>query len=225
MFLKEFYASTVGKKVIVAVTGLFLIGFLLAHMVGNLQLFAGRGETIATTKLNEYAELLRAEMALLWMARFALLGALALHVSATIQLTLQNRAARPIGYARNEAVQATWASKMMIWGGLALFFFVSYHILHFTAGDVHSDLFTPGDVYGNVVLSFQNGWISAAYLLGQMALFFHLYHGVLSGFRTLGLSSDAYLALAHKLGIALALLITVGFSLTPIAVLAGWVTN
>lgn len=219
-----FYGTSVGKKVIVALTGAFMVLFLMAHMIGNLQVFEGRGVAPELTKLNQYAELLRKEIAILWGFRLALLGSVFLHVMTTIQLTWQNREARPVEYASRKWVETTPASRMMIWGGIALGLYIVYHVLHFTTGTVHGDLYTHGDVYDNVIRSFQRPWISAVYIVAQVALFFHLYHGVLSAAQTLGVSHPTYLDFAKKAGVALSLIISLGFLIVPVSVLLGFVS-
>lgn len=218
----RFYRSTVGKKWIVAITGLMMIGFLLGHMVGNLQIFEGRGLTIETTKINQYAAFLKKEMALLWMARIGLLGAVFAHVIATISLVRLNKKARPHAYAVKKTY-STAASRMMFYGGIAIFLYIIYHILHFTTGTVHPGMHDHVDVYGNMVTSFQVWWISGIYIVAQLALFMHLYHGAVSLFQTMGVSNPRHMALVKKGGIGLAVLICGGFISIPLAVLAGWV--
>ncbi len=223
MALTAFYRSTVGKKIVVAATGVAMASFLLAHMLGNLQVFAGRGATPETTKLNEYAELLRTEMALLWVARLGLITAVVLHAVTVAQLAVRNRAARPTPYKVFRTSQASLASRTMLWGGLAVLFYVVYHVLHFTVGSAHSDLFTPGDVYDNVVRSFQHPVIALVYIAAQIALFFHLSHGVQSAFRTLGVSHPGHISVVTKAGLAFAAIVTLGFVSVPVAVWAGLV--
>lgn len=218
-WIRSFYGSSIGKKFVVASTGAIMILFLLGHMLGNLQVFEGRGPTIETTRLNEYARLLRLEMPVLWTIRLVLLGALALHVVTTVQLTVQNRAARPDGYVVKKVVRSGLTSRTMIWGGLALFAYVVYHILHFTVGSVHAGMFEHGDVYGNVVRSFQVPVISIVYIVAQVFLYMHLRHGFQSLWRTLGVSHPRYVALAEGAGLVISLVIALGFISVPLAVL------
>ena len=219
-FLCEYTKSTVGKKTIIALTGLMLVGFLFAHMLGNIQMFAGRGETVELTKMNEYAALLKKEPALLWMARLGLLAAALAHVVFTIALTRQNRAARPESYV-NKKTYSTAASRTMIYGGLFLLCYIVYHLMHFTLGAVHKDLFHDHDVYQNVVDSFQQPMIASIYILAMIFLFMHLYHGVQSLFQTLGMSNPVHVAMAKKLGLGLSIIICGGFISIVIGVWMG----
>ncbi len=220
--LCQYTKSTVGKKTIVAATGLMLIGFLFFHMLGNLQMFEGRGQTVELTKMNQYAALLKKEMALLWMARIGLLVAAFLHVFFTLSLTAQNMAARPQVYAVKKTY-STAASRMMIWGGLFLLFYIMYHLMHFTFGTAHPDLFHDKDVYQTVVDSFQVTAISGIYIAAMIALFMHLYHGTVSLFLTLGMVNPVHQRLIKKFGIALSIIICGGFISIPLSVWMGWI--
>lgn len=220
-----FYGSSIGKKITVAVTGFLLLIFLVGHMLGNLQVFAGRGPTVESTQLNEYARLLRTEMALLWVLRFGLLLLLVLHVVTVISLSAQNRRARSMTYVgRRRYRQASVSSRSMLWGGIAIFTYAVYHLLHFTAGLAHADLFEHGDVYGNVIRSFQRPAIAVTYLVATIALYLHLHHGAASLVQTLGVSHPRYRALLQDGGRVLALVIAVGFASVPLGVLVGLVS-
>jgi succinate dehydrogenase / fumarate reductase cytochrome b subunit len=144
----RFFASSIGKKVVMALTGFALLGFVVAHMLGNLQVYLG------PAALNAYAESLRHLGALLWVARIGLLVAAALHVWAAYSLTMMNRAARPEGYRAQEHRESTYASRTMRWSGVLLLLFIVYHLMHMTWGNVHPD-FIPGDVYHNVIVAFR----------------------------------------------------------------------
>lgn len=218
-WLAAFYASSIGKKIIVALTGLVMIGYLVAHMLGNLQVFAGRGPTIEATKLNEYARLLRVEMGLLWTIRLVLLGSLVLHVVTTIKLAAENRSARPERYQFRRYRSANLFSRTMLWGGVALFSYVVYHILHLTLGRAHPGLFVHGDVYGNVIRSFQRPAIVIIYLFATVALYFHLHHGAASLVDTLGISHPRHRGAFRTLARATAAAICVGFAAVPVGVL------
>jgi len=220
-WLRALYNSSIGRKFVVAVTGAIMVLFLIGHMLGNLQAFEGRGPAGGTPRLNAYAHLLRVEMPALWTVRIVLLAALILHVWTTILLTLENRKARPRRYAIHKKIETTLATRTMIWGGLALFAYVIYHIMHFTMGVVHRDLLTEGDVYDNVVRSFQVPWISGVYIVAQFFLYMHLQHGVESMFRTLGVDHPRYVAAARVFGHLLALVVALGFIAVPVGVLAG----
>lgn len=218
--------SSIGRKILVAVTGLGMVGFLIGHMIGNLRAYEG------ADAVNEYAELLRFEPTLLWAFRLGLLAFVVIHVVLTIQLRRENRLARPSRYAVSATVEASAASKVMLYGGIAIFLYVVYHILHLTVRSVHPELvgntYTTGghahvDVYRNVVESFQSPIISGVYILAQVALFFHLQHGILSAARTLGVSHPRYVRWARNGGRALSAIIVLGFLAVPIGVLAGWI--
>jgi succinate dehydrogenase / fumarate reductase cytochrome b subunit len=211
-----FWRSSIGKKVVVAVTGLAMVLFLVAHMVGNLKVFIG------PEAMNHYAALLRIEPEILPLARVGLLVMVTLHILATVRLTAENRRARGVAYATHAKTRSTTASRTMIFGGIAIALYVVYHLLHFTTRDVHQALvpYDHHNVYANVVLSFQNPLIAGVYILAQVALFFHLTHGIQSAFRTLGVSHPRYLAVTTKGGHALAAIIVLGFMSVPLAVLA-----
>jgi len=222
--LGRFYRSSIGQKIVVAVTGAILVLFLIGHMLGNLQVFEGRGPTVESTRLNEYGRLLRVEPAVLWTIRLALLLAAVLHVWTTIRLTLANRRARQVSYAMKKSQAATLSSRTMIWGGLLLFAFIVLHILHFTTGQVlpsQMERFGHEDVYARVVASFQNPVIALLYAAIMIVLFFHLRHGITSGLETLGVTNPRCLAMARKGGPALAALIVLGFLAVPVLLWLG----
>lgn len=221
--LCEYTKSTVGQKTIVAITGLMLVGFLFAHMMGNLQMFAGAGETPQLTKMNEYAAFLKREPALLWMARLGLLAAAAAHIFFTISLTRRNRASRPVGYA-NKKTYSTVQSRTMIYGGLFLLFYIIYHLMHFTVGAVHQDLLHGHDVYQSVVDSFQQPSIAIVYILAMVFLFMHLLHGVQSLFQTLGMTNPSHVKFAKQLGWIISLVICGGFISIVVGVWMGCIS-
>lgn len=208
--------ATVGKKVLVAVTGVVLYGFVFVHMLGNLQLYEG------PEKLNAYARLLRIEPALLWAARLVLLGSVGVHAFLALQLWLRNRAARPSGYVKQRYVRADVFSRSMILSGPFLGLFIVYHLLHLTVGSAHPS-FDPEDVYANVVAGFSVPVVSIVYVLAMLALGFHLFHGGFSLLQTLGLRTPRWEPLQKKALAAIAVLIVVVNCSFPIAVLAGFV--
>jgi succinate dehydrogenase / fumarate reductase, cytochrome b subunit len=215
------YRSTVGKKVLMAGTGIVLFGFVFAHMVGNLKMLLG------PESMNHYAEWLREvgypalpHGAGLWIFRIVLLLALVVHVIAAVQLARRSRGARDRGYTKFQDLSDSYASRTMRWGGVILFFFVVYHILHFTTGQAHVD-FVAGDAYRNYVVAFQSPLIFGVYLLAQTALCFHLYHGVWSVFQTLGLNHPKYNHLRRPFAVVFALVVFIGFMTPPTLVLAG----
>ncbi|HTO73907.1 MAG TPA: succinate dehydrogenase cytochrome b subunit [Gemmatimonadales bacterium] len=213
--LVALYRSTVGKKIIMAVTGAILIGFLVMHVVGNLLALAG------PAKINAYSAFLHSTGELLWVARGVLLVSLILHVIAAAQLTLLDRAARPVGYAKKEAQAATLASRTMRWGGVLLLAFIIYHLLHFTIGSVHPD-FVEGDPYHNIVTGFQqHPLVAGFYLLAMAGVGLHLYHGGSAMFNSLGLNHPSWNPGRQRLMRTLAALVALGFATIPLAVLAG----
>jgi succinate dehydrogenase / fumarate reductase cytochrome b subunit len=218
-WVSTFYGSSIGKKVVVAVTGAIMVLFLIGHMLGNLQVFAGRGPTSEATKLNEYAELLRFEIGILWAIRVVLITTVVVHVITVVRLRAENSAARSQNYALRRYQKANAFSRSMFWGGLALFTYIVYHILHLTAGVAHASLFEHGQVYENVIRSFQNPLIAGVYVLATVFLYFHLFHGTVSLFQTLGVSHPRHLELVRKLGHGLAAVIVLGFASVPIGVL------
>jgi succinate dehydrogenase / fumarate reductase cytochrome b subunit len=212
--VRAFLASTIGRKVVMAVTGIVLFGFVVAHMVGNLQVYLG------PTKLDEYGAALRRLGPLLWTMRLGLLAAAIGHVWAATSLTLANRAARPVGYRQTRYQESTYASRTMRWSGVILLLFIVYHLLHFTFGTVHPD-FVEGGVNHNFVTGFKVPIVSAFYILAMLCLGMHMYHGVWSMLQTLGLSHPRYNRLRHAFATVVTLIVVIGNISMPVAVLAG----
>src|SRR4051794_39211070 len=174
--------SSVGKKAVMAVTGLILVAYLITHVLANLLVFTG------PDRINRYAALLHATGGALWAARLVLLVAVILHIVAATQLALRRQAARPVAYAAGREPQvSTLASRTIRWGGALLLVFIIFHILHFTTGRVHPD-FVELDPYHNVTTGFRNPLVALFYLVAMAALGFPLYHGVWSSGRSLGVS-------------------------------------
>lgn len=214
-WIRAFYRSLIGKKIIMAVTGILLVGFLASHMASNILVFKD------PASLDHYAEWLRSFGPLLWVARLGLLALAVLHVVAAIQLTRLNQKARPVGYARLEPSASSWGARTMRIGGFLLLFFIIFHILHFTTGTVHPD-FVPGRVGENLILGFQlQPAVAAFYIVAMLALGLHLSHGIWSFFQTLGLNhphwNRARLVTAWVLTVAIA----GGLLVIPVGVLAG----
>jgi succinate dehydrogenase / fumarate reductase, cytochrome b subunit len=213
--------SSVGKKLVMAGSGVLLLLFLLSHLLGNLQLFSG------PEALNAYAHFLHSKPALVWGARLAVAALFTLHIVTSIQLTLENKAARPVPYAKEDTQKASLASRTMIWSGLVVGAFLVYHLLHLTAqvtGPVGRLTAAGGpDVYANVVASFQVPAIAGAYLLAQVLLLFHLLHAFQSAIQTLGWRHARFTPLLEKVGLAYALLIAGGNCAIVLAVWTGWV--
>jgi len=222
-FFTDFYRSTIGKKIIMGVTGLIGVAFVIVHMLGNLQVFIG------PAKINGYGALLHGPLAeFTWLVRIILIIAVVLHVLMAYQLTEISAAARPVGYQHKEPQVATWASRTMKWGGVLLLLFIIFHILHFTTQTIDpagwrgmTDSQGRRDVYGNIVASFHIWWVAAFYILAMIALGFHLYHGAWSSVRTLGYAKASAHPLHRRIALAVALVVWVGFTLVPVGVIAG----
>ena len=231
-WIASFYRSALGKKAVMAATGIVLFGFVLGHMAGNLKLYLGRyaeGPHAGQYAIDVYGEFLREMGAplfphsmLLWIVRLVLLACVVLHVWAATVLTLQSWAARPIGYQNRESIQSTYAARTMRWGGVIILLFVLYHLAHLTFGWVHPS-FQAGSVYANVVGGFQVWWVSAFYILANLALGLHLYHGLWSLWQTLGWTNSRVAGPRRQLAAVFAVLITAGNVSFPVAVLTGFV--
>ena len=223
--LMAFWDSLIGKKVVMAVTGVVLILFLIGHVLGNLKIFAGPED------INAYSLFLRRVGApefgygeLLWVIRIVLLVCVTLHITAAVQLTRRSWKARPVGYAMKKDVEAGFGSRTMRWGGLLIAVFVVFHILHFTLGVVG---FRPGQfkhlmVYQNVVAGFSVWPVSVFYIIAMAAVCLHLDHGIWSMLQTLGWSTSENARGLKIFSRIVAILIFAGFVSVPIAVMAGW---
>ena len=219
MPLVDIYRTAVGKKALMAVSGIVLLVFVLLHMIGNLKYFQG------AEALNHYAHWLR-EMGApalphsgaLCIVRVILLVAISIHVLATIQLTVRNWRARPIGYHRLTPQESTPASRTMRWTGVAILLFIVYHLLHLTWGTAHSD-FVAGDVHHNLVAGFRIWWVSAIYIAAQIALALHLWHGAWSLFQSLGWNHPRFNRWRNYLAWTLAIVIAGGNILIPVVVM------
>jgi succinate dehydrogenase / fumarate reductase, cytochrome b subunit len=213
--LRTFWGSTIGKKIVMAVTGLIGVGFVVGHMLGNLQVFLG------PAKFNAYAHFLRSLGELLWVARAVLVAAVVLHVIAAVQLSGRRLAARPVGYKHGSQHEvSTFASRTIRWGGALLFVFIVFHILHFTTLDIFRD-YSRTDVYANVIRGFGVWWVVLLYVLAMVALGLHLYHGIWSSLRTIGASKTSSAPLRRPAAAALALIVWLGFTVIPVAIFAG----
>jgi succinate dehydrogenase / fumarate reductase, cytochrome b subunit len=214
--LRGFYASVVGKKVVMGVTGLIGVAFVILHSLGNLLVFRG------PDAINSYSHFLKSTGELLWALRLVLILAVVLHVIAAVQLTRQSRAARPIGYAKYESQVSTIASRTMRWGGALLLIFVVVHILHFTTGTIRpAGVFRREDVYANIVLSFRIWWVTVFYVVSMIALALHLFHGAWSSVRSIGVSPPSPQPLHRKVSMVIAILVWAAFTVIPLAVVLG----
>jgi succinate dehydrogenase / fumarate reductase cytochrome b subunit len=215
--------STVGKKIVMAATGIILVGFVVVHMIGNLKIYLGAEHFNAYALfLREMAEPLLGYSGALWGFRVVLLVCVVLHVAAAIQLTRLNHAARPVGYAAGRP-PTSYAAWTMRWGGFVLLLFVIYHLLHFTLGSVG---YAPGqfrhlDAYNNVVTGFRVWYVSLFYVVAMLALGLHLWHGTWSMLQTLGVIDPRWERTVERASAALAVVTVAGNVSVPLAVLTG----
>ncbi|HYK81886.1 MAG TPA: succinate dehydrogenase cytochrome b subunit [Gemmatimonadales bacterium] len=213
--------SVIGQKVIMAVSGVILFLFVVAHLLGNLKVYEG------PEHFNAYAAALRTIGApffppgvVLWLVRVVLLAAVAAHLWAALAVTRASWRARPIGYHRLTAVETTYAARTMRWGGVLIFCYVVYHLLDLSFG-VANPRFVAGDAYHNLVASFLRWPVAAAYSGAMVAVGLHIYHGLWSAGQTLGLNRPPSVQWRRWAAGAVAGLITVGYVSIPLAVLAG----
>jgi succinate dehydrogenase / fumarate reductase cytochrome b subunit len=221
-FVSELCHSSVGRKMIVAVTGVILILFVIGHLLGNLQIYLG------PDWINSYSKHLHDLGPLLWMIRGFLLASVILHIYFTILLAIENRRARPEAYRDRNYVKASWASRHMVVSGLVVLAFVVYHLAHFTfrATDQRFALLKPDalgrdDVFSMMVYGFQNVYVSAFYIVGLFLLTLHLTHGSSSFFQSLGFNNERLTPKLAVTGRILAWLLFIGYASIPIAVLFG----
>jgi len=214
----RFWQTTVGKKAIMAVSGVLLFGYVVAHLIGNLQIY------MPPEKINQYAAFLHSHLALLWTARTTLLIAVVLHIWSSVQLWLLQLEARPVNYVKKANLHSTYASRTMLWSGPIIAAFVIFHLLHLTLGTVHpGGPFDKHNVYNNVVTGFQVWPVSIFYIIAMIMLCYHLYHGLWSMFQTLGFSHPVYTPWLQRLAKTVAILIAAGNISIPVAVLAGFI--
>lgn len=212
----HFYHSTIGKKAVMAVSGLILFLFVVGHLIGNLQIYEG------PEKLNNYAVFLRSMPALLWAVRITLLVMVILHIWSSVQLALRKFDARPTGYVKHKSTESSYASRTMYWSGPIILAFIIYHLMDFTFGTVNPN-FQDGNVYANVIASFQMIPVSAFYIIAMLLLCMHLYHGLWSMFQSLGFAHPRYSPVLKRGAAVAAILIALGNISIPVSVLAGWV--
>jgi succinate dehydrogenase / fumarate reductase cytochrome b subunit len=214
-----FISSSIGKKITMAVTGLFMFLFVVGHMVGNLQIFIGQDQ------LNAYAQALKDLPALTWSVRVVMFICLVIHVWRGIQLYFENRFSRPVRYIVNATVQASLSSRTQIFTGGGIFLYVVYHLLHYTFVITNPqyvglhDSLGRHDVYSMIILGFQNGLISVVYFVAMLSLCYHLTHSIPSLFQTLGLNNDKTRSKFNVIGWIVAVAIFLGYSVIPAAVL------
>lgn len=216
-WLAGFYGSTIGRKIVMAATGIVLVGFITVHMLGNLLAHQG------AAAMNDYAALLQSYPVLVWGTRAVVLVALVFHIHAALTLSRRAAAARPDRYAKLTPQVSTWSARLMRAGGLLLAVFVVFHILHFTTGNVLPSLYIRGEAYQNVVRSFSLVWVALFYVTAMLALAFHLHHGIWSLFQTLGANHPHVNGLRVRLAWFLSIFIPLGFVSVPLGVVFGMV--
>ncbi|MCG8589885.1 MAG: succinate dehydrogenase cytochrome b subunit [Proteobacteria bacterium] len=218
--LIRLFGTSIGRKLVMAGTGLMLIGFVLVHMLGNMAMFQG------ADALNGYAAWLQGHP-LIWAARAGLLGVFLVHSVTAVSLALENRRARPVAYGRKELVAATLASRYIVLSGVLVLGFVIFHLGHFTFGWFQPEHFQARDAQGRhdvfhmVVAGFQSPLFSGVYVVSMLLVGFHLHHGVKSLVQTLGINHDSYNALLSLAGKGLVGLIVIGNCSFPVLVLMG----
>jgi succinate dehydrogenase / fumarate reductase, cytochrome b subunit len=219
--LLRLFTSSLGKKLLMAITGAGLFLFVIGHLIGNLQIFLG------PDSINRYGHFLQTTPEILWPARIGLLLFVIIHIWTSISLTVENRAARATQYEVKEVVAATLASRTMIWSGLIIFAFVVFHLAHYTLLIVHPeyrdlhDVNGWHDIYRMMVFGFSSYWVSGFYVLSIGLLCIHLSHGVSAMFQSLGLKNEAYECVIDRFAKLVALLIFLGYISIPLAVLMG----
>ena len=210
----RFWSATLGKKAVMALTGVMLVGFVIVHLLGNLQVFA------SPEKFNNYAHTLKSVPAVLWGARIGLLTAVFLHIWSAFALWRLKAEARPIRYQKQKPIASTYAARTMYWSGPILALFIVYHLLQFTVG-VGGTRFVENEPYDNLVAGFQVMPIALFYILAMGCLCFHLFHGIWSMFQTLGLQHPKYTPVLRLAAKIIAIALFLGFSSIPMAVLLG----
>ncbi len=228
--LARLIGSTIGLKAIMALTGLALVGFVLVHMVGHLQMFGEPDR--AREAYNTYAHFLQSLGGIKWAARLGLLGATALHIFAFMKLAARNRAARPANYQDNKWLAASVGAKTMRVSGPLMFFFIGYHLLHFTVMKVSAEGYEAmthtlksgvvvPDAHGRMLAAFGNPLLTGIYVGAMLLLGLHLAHGIQSSIQTLGLNNTTWRPLVQKAGVAVSAIVVLGFVAVPLAIAAG----
>lgn len=211
------YDTTIGKKAVMALSGLVLFGFVIGHMIGNLQVFAG------PEKLNAYAAFLKGTPALLWGTRIVLVAAVLAHIATSAQLWSRSNEAKAGGYRVKKTRATNYAALTMMLSGPIVLLFIIFHLAHFTYPGLGLGAaeFSHTDVYSNVVSSFRVPWVAGIYIVANLLLGFHLHHGAWSLFQSLGLSHPRYDDKRKNLARGLATFVVAGNVIMPLAVLTG----
>ncbi|MBV8881917.1 MAG: succinate dehydrogenase cytochrome b subunit [Planctomycetaceae bacterium] len=223
-YLCRFTRSNIGLKVLMAITGVVMVGYLIGHVTGNMLIFAG------PKAINDYSKFLHGAKGLLWGTRVLLLASVLVHIWATLRFLKLKSAARPVAYGSKGAHGSTWAARTMYWSGPVIALFIVYHILHLTTGTVHPtfsknvDASTHTvDVYANLVEGFQRPLASGIYIVAMLAIALHLSHGVWSMLQTVGVNRPNWEPALRGLAVLAAVVICAGFIAVPVAVLFGFV--
>jgi succinate dehydrogenase / fumarate reductase cytochrome b subunit len=212
-----FYDSTIGKKAVMAITGVILFGYVLGHLIGNLQIYSPD-----TEQINNYAHFLHAHGVLLWIVRVGLLASVVLHITASVQLWLLKKKARPEAYVKKDDVPTSYAARTMIWSGPIIAVFVIFHVLHLTNGVIVA--IDETNVRANVITGFQNPAIAIFYIIAMALLCMHLYHGLWSMFQSLGINHPRYTPILKKFAAVFAWFVAIGNISIPVSVMLGVLT-
>jgi len=215
-------SDSIGRKVVMAITGLLMVLFVVGHLLGNLSIFAG------ADGLNAYAAKLHSLPALVWATRVVMLTAVGFHLIISIQITLENRAANPNKYAVDRSLRATFASKNMIWTGVLLGAFIVFHLFHFTIRSfpgmdivVGQDALGRFDAFAMVAAAFGKGLTALTYVVAMVTLYLHLSHGIQSTFQSLGLNNAKTMPGFVRFGGVLSVIFLLGYGAIPVAILFG----
>ncbi len=211
----SFYGSTVGKKILMAITGIILFAFVFFHMAGNLQIYIGQ------EALDRYSRFLHSVPEILWLVRLAVIASFGVHIVAAVQLWWRNRRARPVRYRVRRAIATDLASRTMVYTGPLVLLFVIYHLLHLTYGTLYPELFREGEVFHNLVVGFQQWPIALVYIVANLALGFHLYHGLWSLTQTLGWTHPRFDRARRVVAAVVGIGIAAANISIPVTVLAG----
>jgi succinate dehydrogenase / fumarate reductase cytochrome b subunit len=220
----QLVGTSIGKKILMAITGLISFGYVIGHMLGNLQIFIGQNQ------INAYAKALHAFPALLWVVRAVLIICFGAHIWLGVQLKLENLAARPVAYRKPNTVKATLASRTMIWTGLLVLSFIVYHLLHFTATTIVPEFEHLTDSQGRhdtnsmIILGFQNMGVVISYIVAVGLVCYHLSHGIASMFQSLGVNNRDAEKKLHLISVLVSALVFLGYVAIPIAVQLGYLT-
>jgi succinate dehydrogenase / fumarate reductase, cytochrome b subunit len=215
-----FYEASIGKKVVMAVTGVILFGYVLGHLLGNLQIYLPFTGVPSTEPINIYAAFLHSHTFMLWAVRALLLVSVALHITASVQLWRLKQEARPIAYVKKDDIPTSYAARTMMWSGPIIAAFVVFHVLHLTVGTVLP--IEEGDVRANVIGGFEHPAVAIFYIIAMALLCMHLYHGLWSMFQSVGLNHPRYTPLLKRFAAVFAWFVAIGNISIPVAVMAGF---